>query len=66
MKTILNPFSRVDEQAMIEQFYDLHGRDIAEKIDRIAKNCCWKNWEKRCAEEGISQSAISDFRQISK
>lgn len=38
MITIPNGFGGTDEQAMIDQFYELHGQNVAEELDRLLKN----------------------------
>ena len=65
MKTIINPFGFVDERAMIEQFYDLHGRDIAERLSNIHKlHFDKKDWTVFAKREGFSQKQIDDFIQL--
>lgn len=65
MKTLYNPFGYTDEIAMIEQFYDLYGRRVAEDLDRIYRNHSYsKDWTIFAKQEGYSQKTIDDFRQL--
>ena len=65
MKTLYNPFGGRDEQAMINQYYDLHGRSKAENLDRIY-NLHWhtKDWTVFAKREGFTEQEINDFKQI--
>jgi hypothetical protein len=65
MNVITSPFGGVDEQATIEHFYDLHGRDVAEDLDRIYQNNKYsKDWTKYAIQQGYSPDEILDFKVI--
>ena len=64
MLNIKNPFGGADEQAMIDQFYALHGRNVAENLDRIRKNCVGRDWRKAAIRAGYLAGQISDFEQL--
>lgn len=78
MKTIQGPFGGVDEQEMIEQFYDLHSRQVAEDLSRLRGRChphgclgdCYYKTEHEvfylsAMNNGFTQAQFDDFLQVS-
>lgn len=79
MKHIANGFGGTDEQAMIDQFVDRHGRSTLDALDRINKRSypgirvsvfdkpktAREVFADQAAREGFTAEAIRDFAQIS-
>lgn len=72
MKTIKSPFGTMDdEQAMIDQFYELHGRDTAEALDRLMKQSFplmkltkVQVFRHKAVGHGFTDEQINDFLQL--
>lgn len=79
MKKIESPFgTMLDEQAMIQQYYDLYGRTTAEALSRIMGNCYpspypkghpfartkRENFVRKAIEQGFDPKVVQDFLQL--
>lgn len=79
MREIKSPFgTMLDEQAMTDQFFELHGRDTAEALDRIMQNSypmprmsCLNPpktrdqvFTEKALREGFSRQVVNDFLQL--
>jgi hypothetical protein len=65
MKIIKNVFGYVDELETIEEFYSIHGRNVAESLDRVYNNNKFsKDWTKAALREGFTREQIEDFQTL--
>jgi hypothetical protein len=75
---LLNPFGGIDEKGMIQRFYDIHGRDVAENLDRIRKGCypmreplfpyrtisARQIFIRKATKQGFKEQVIMDFLDL--